>query len=121
MSPVAEAVAQLVTALKTVPGISSGSVYTDPAAPGIRCPALVIGPPTLILDGVEITDAHFPVWAIVDPGARAMEQLWELAPAVVAAIDEHCEGVVSQPPIPFPFPHGDGDLPSYQLIAEVPV
>lgn len=115
-----DAATQLVLALKTVPGVG-GSVYTDPAAPNIQCPAAVIGPPTLILDGIEVTEAHFPVWMVVDPGELAMEQLWELAPAAVVAIDEYTEGTVSQPPGPFPFPHTTTDLPSYQLIAEVPV
>jgi hypothetical protein len=120
VNPISEAVKDLVRALKTVPGVG-GSVYTDPAAPNIQCPAAVIGPPTLILDGVEVTEAHFPIWVVVDQSERAMEQLWELAPAAVAAIDEHTEGVVSQPPGPFPFPNGATDLPSYLLIAEVPV
>lgn len=114
-----EAARDLVRALKTVPGVVM--VCTDPAAADIQCPAMVIGPPTLILDGVEVTEAHFPVWAVVDPAEFAAEQLWELAPAVVAAVDEHTGGTVSQPPIPFPFPHGTVDLPSYQLVAEVPV
>lgn len=117
---VKDAAGQLVLALQTVPGVGR-SVYTDPAASNIQCPAAVIGPPTLILDGVEVTEAHFPIWMVVDSGEFAMEQLWELAPAAVAAIDEHTEGVVSQPPAPFPFPNGTTDLPSYLLVAEVPV
>ncbi len=123
MSAVSDAVELLVQALKTVPGISSGSVYTDPAAPGIRCPALVIGPPVLIWEtsSTEPTEAHFPIWAVVDAGARAVEQLWDLVPAVSTAIDEHTKGVVQQPATPFPFPNGETDLPSYQLIAEVPL
>lgn len=115
-----DAVAALVRALETVPGVIR-PIHTDPAAPGIQCPAMVIGPPTLILDGPEVTEAHFPVWVVVDPSEFAMEQLWELAPAAVAAIDEHTDGTVSLPPAPFPFPHTTTDLPSYQLIAEVPV
>lgn len=123
MSAVKDAVEQLVAALKTVPGISSGSVHTDPAASGIRCPALVIGPPTLVWETgmVEPTEAQFPIWAVVDPGERAVEQLWELVPAVSAAIHEHTEGVVQQTATPFPFPNGTTDLPSYQLVAEVPL
>jgi hypothetical protein len=117
---VKEAVEQLVTALKTVPGVG-GSVYTDPAAPNIQCPAMVIGPPLLILDGITITEAHFPIWAVTDKGEFAAEQLWELAPAVVAAIDQYTTGVVSQPPNPGAFPNGETDLPAYQFIAEVPL
>lgn len=119
---VKDAAEQLVRALRTVPGVG-GSVYTDPAAPNIQCPALVIGPPTLIWDtgSTDVTEAHFPVWAVVDPDEFAAEKLWDLAPAVSAAIDAHTEGVVSQPATPFAFPHGTTVLPSYQLIAEVPV
>lgn len=117
---VKEAAAQLVTALRTVPGVG-GSVYTDPAVPNIQCPALVIGPPLLIMEGVTVIEAHFPVWAVTDKGEFAMEELWELAPAVVAAIDQYTTGVVSQPPNPGAFPNGDTDLPAYLLIAEVPL
>lgn len=122
-SPVKEAAQQLVLAFKTVPGVG-GSVYTDPSAPNIQCPAIVLGPPTLLLESGRTmpTEAHFPVWVVVDdPGELAIEKLWELAPAVSAAIDEYTTGVVNQPATPFPFPHGATDLPSYQLIAEVPL
>lgn len=120
MSPVKDAAAQLVTALKTVPGVG-GSVYTDPAAPNIQCPAIVIGPPTLLFESGRKTptEAQFPIWAVVDPDEFAAEKLWDLAPEVVAAIDEYTNGTVSQPATPFPFPHTTTDLPSYQFIYEV--
>ncbi len=121
-TPVKDAVALLVQALKTVPGVG-GSVYTDPAAPNIQCPAIVIGPPALLFESGRVTptEAQFPIWVVVDSGALAAEQLWELAPAVSAAIDEYTSGVVSQLATPFPFPNGTTDLPSYQLIVEVPL
>lgn len=118
-----DAAEQLAAALRLVPGMSEGSVYTHPAAPNLRCPALVIGPPGLDFDEAptpDPTQARFPIYAVVDESARAVEELWELVPLVSAAVDEHTSGVIVSAE-PFPFPYGTTDLPSYQLIAEVPL
>lgn len=118
---VRDAVEQLVQALKTVPGMSSGSVHTDPGAT-VTAPALVIGPPELdfeVAASSDPTGARFPVWVVVDQSEHAIEQLCGLVPEVVAAIEQYTDGAVQPPAVPFAFPQGTTDLPSYQLIVEV--
>lgn len=121
MSAVKNAAQQLAAALAMV---ADGTVYLDPAAPNMQTPALVIGPPVLIFGTqfVDPTEAHFPVWLVVDQSEDATEKLWELAPEVNAAIHEHSGGVVRDPADPFAFPYGDTQLlPSYQFVAEFPL
>jgi len=117
MNTVIDAAKQLELALKTVAGVQE--VHLDPGAMSLF-PAIVIGPPELEWGNgfADPTQARFPVYAVIDAGERAMERLCLLVPEVAAAVDELTPGAVLSA-LPFPFPSGATDLPSYQLIVEV--
>lgn len=118
MNTVTKALLDLETALQTVSGIAE--VRMDPGTL-TAWPTLVIGPPQIEREGpdTEPTGATFAVYAVVENGDRATERLCLLEPEVAAAIDKLTRGVVRGPSVPFPYPQGQTDLPSYQLIVEV--
>lgn len=108
------------TALETVPGLR---VYTDLAAT-VDPPSVVVGPPALTWAGYDANPrlARFVVYVVTDDKDRAVEQLWELVPQVVAALEASPDADISLRPgedqaTPTVWPNGD--LPAYEIITEV--
>lgn len=122
MTTVVEATADLVTALRTVPGAAT---TTDPGATLANLPALVLGPPRLLWSsdgpyGRGPTDALYTLYVVVDADERAIERLWQLVVDASVAVDNVSEGVVVQAD-PGVFPSGTAQLPCYDVQIEVPL
>lgn len=125
---VKDAALQLAAALKLVPGIGS-HVHTDPGADISQRPALVIGPPSLRFElfsndtGPVPTNARFTVFAIVEPDQYAVEKLWDLVPAVVAAVEQHTDGSLAEgaEATPTSYPVGTSELPAYAIPVDMPL
>ncbi|WP_181778929.1 hypothetical protein [Pseudonocardia pini] len=116
MSAVGEAWAALNAALKAVDGVR---VYED-LGTTFDPPALVVMPPELSWDGYlsAPTEATFTVVLAVRADERAMQRLWDLAPAVAVAIDQVQDAVVKRA-IPGTTPSGSGSpLPAYLFEVE---
>lgn len=113
MSAVSEAAEALEAALATVPGLRG---YRDPGAV-IDPPAWVLGPPVLSFEAycVEPTTARFLVWLVVKADDRALERLWDLVPAVAAAVDEHAESASVSSAEPATYPTSGAELPAYTI------
>ncbi|MFD4196623.1 hypothetical protein [Amycolatopsis thermoflava] len=119
MSTVAEASAALLAALGTVDGVRP---YSD-ASSKLDPPCTLLGPPQLDWttynpDGDPNT-ATFIVLAVVPVGDRAVEQLWELVPRVVAAVTTNPDAVVSRATPTALAANGSADLPAYQIFVEM--
>lgn len=116
MTTVPEAVDALKTALKTVEGIK---VYTDPAET-VDPPAALVGPPRLDWEGYgPVAAATFPVFVIVPLDDRALQRLWELVPAVQAALET--TDATARTASPIVFNSGGQDLPAYEITTEYPL
>lgn len=118
MSKVIDALRQLEKALQTVAGVQE--IRLDAGAI-TSFPTLVIGPPEIQREkgDAEPTGIRLPVYAVIEAGDRVVELLCLLESDVAQAIDGLTPGVVAGPSVPFPYPQGQTDLPSYQLIYEV--
>lgn len=118
MNAIADAVAALVAAAKTVAGVEAS---TDLGAE-LNPPTVMIGPPQLSWDGYNIapTQATFSVFVIVDFDEYAIEKLYKLVPQVAAALDANTDGsVISASPAVFQ--SGGHDMPAYEITCEVPL
>lgn len=118
MSVIADAVAALEAAAKTVAGVEAS---TDLGA-NLNPPTVMIGPPQLTWDGyqVEPTEATFSVFVIVEFGEYAIEKLYKLVPQVAAALDANTDGSVISA-APAVFQSGGHDYPAYEISVEVPL
>jgi len=118
MSAIADAVAMLDAAAKTVPGVE---VSTDLGA-ALNPPTVMISPPQLSWDGynVEPTEATFLVFVIVAFDDYAIEKLYQLVPQVAAALDANTDGSV-RTAAPAVFQSGGHDYPAYEITCEVPL
>lgn len=115
MSSVGEAAQQLQTAV-----MSAVRVYPDPGA-SIDPPAAVIGPPQLSWStfATEPTQATFLVHVIVAADDRALPALWDLVPAVSAAIAGATpDRFVVQRAEPSVWSAGGADLPAYLVTVD---
>lgn len=116
MMPVADAVAELAAALAGVAGLR---VYTDPAAV-VDPPAVAVGPPVLAWESYgDACTATFPVYVVVALDERALARLWELVPAVQAALET--TQATAQTATPIVFNSGGQDLPAYEITTEFPL
>lgn len=116
MSAVTDAVAALREALGAVEGVR---VYTDPAAV-VDPPAVAVGPPALAWDGFgPACSATFPVYVVVALDERALQRLWELVPAVQAALET--TEATARVANPIVFTSGGQDLPAYEITTEFPL
>lgn len=119
---VADAALAVHAALKTVPGLRA---HTDMGAP-VDPPASIVGPPALTWsghgDGPNL--ARFVVYVVMAADERALETLWELVPAVVAALENYPGADITVRPgedqaVPGRWPAGAADLPAYEITCEV--
>lgn len=117
MSVAGDATSDLEAAAATVAG-----VQVAPLGAELTPPAVVIGPPRLewVANCPGPTTALFSVFVIVALSDRALEQLYELAPAVADAIEANTPGVVLSAD-PGTYNGGTGDLPAYVLTTEYPL
>jgi hypothetical protein len=116
MSIVAAAAAQIQEALDALEEIRT---HSDPAAV-LDPPAVVLGPPTLTwLTGcVEPNEAVFPVIVVVRADSRAMDNLWDIVPKVVDALDS-LPNVQVNNAMPRTWGVGDKEFPAYEVPASV--
>lgn len=117
-SRVADAATALTSALGSVKGLRA---YNDPAAT-IQPPAAVVGPPELEWEGYTsaVMLARFVVYLVTTTGAHVLEQLWDLVPLVVSAVEDQVPGATVLPPAsPGVFNAGGTELPCYQITIEV--
>lgn len=120
MSAVSDAAQAIAAAIKMVPKVR---VYLDPTA-SVDPPGVVIGPPRLYWErmGSAPTKAQFDVLVVTPSSDTAMTKLWELVPAVAAAISDHSDGAVDDNgAVPLPFTAGSASLPSYTLSITIPL
>lgn len=117
MSAAGDATADLEAAAGTVADVE---VY--PLGAPITPPAVVIGPPRMewSTSCPGPTAAFFTAFVVVALTDRALEQLYELAPAVAGAIEANTPGVVLRAD-PGTYNAGTGDLPAYALTVEYPL
>lgn len=122
MSTVKEAAEELLAVLGTVEGVR---VYGDLGA-NLSPPALLLGPPALgwrSFCGPAPTSARFVVFVVVDASARALEELWELVPAVATAVEQGMPSAAVQDgsaaAMPTTWNIAGVELPAYQLTIEV--
>jgi uracil phosphoribosyltransferase len=117
VSSIADAAKEIRAAIKLVPKVT---VVTDPQA-AIVPPAAILAPPTLSWDGyqVEPTSATFRVIVAASKGSSTIEELWELVPAVAAAIDEHLHGASVRSANPTVWTSAQNDYPAYEITVEV--
>lgn len=110
-----EAAEALLTALDTVDGAKAYRVGDN-----ITPPALVVGPPVLSFEGYcpGPTEARFVVWVVVAADSWSMDRLWELVPAVAAAVETVTDASVTSAD-PAVYQAGDLDLPAYSLLVPV--
>ncbi|GEL17687.1 hypothetical protein [Pseudonocardia asaccharolytica] len=115
MGAVADAAAELASALGTVPGVR---VYTDLGAV-IDPPGVVLGPPALTWGGpcADPVSARWLVAVVVAADERALPRLWDLAPLVAAAVDTVPDAVVIRAD-PGVWSTGTTELPCYELQIE---
>jgi len=118
MSGVTTAADELEAAVGRVEGVR---LYRDPAGAVASPPAVMVGPPRLTWESVcsEPTEATFVVYVLAAMNERAVAQLWELVPAVAAAIDEHVRAASVIEANPGVFNAGGRELPSYEITVEV--
>ncbi len=119
MSAIADAAEELRRALQEAAAENGWGVSTDQAEPGPR-PACVIGPPALQWEAgcPGPTSARFLIYTVVDASARAVEQLWELVPAMAGVIDSTTDAVVIESN-PAAYVVGTTELPCYETMVEV--
>lgn len=111
------AIADAATALKTAVDAVDGIVATIADGASVTRTTAIVGPPALTFEAYcpEPTSARFLVAVVVVPAdERALARLWELVPAVAAAI----EGVTDASVIRAD-PGNWRDLPSYEIQVEV--
>ncbi len=116
---IADAAAALKTAVLTVEDVRVYALGEQVTPPGV-----VIGPPALTGQTVCAgpTDATFSVYVIVALDDRALERLWELVPAVWAAIEENTDAVVLRAdPGTYAAAGIPAEMPSYELAVEHPI
>lgn len=86
-------------------------------------PAVVVGPPSLEREGFgsRLTASNVVVYVVVDKtdDTRAMEQLYQLVPAVMEAIEDHVENASCGSARPGTYPVGARDLPAYGIPVEI--
>lgn len=87
----------------------------------VEPPAVVVAFPTLEFEGMcrPPTASKVIVFVVVDKSERAAEQLYQLVPAVCAAIDEHVEGAAVLSAEPGLFPVGSRELPAYGIAVDI--
>lgn len=119
MSAVADAAQALLAAVSTVPGVRS---YQDLSAV-VDPPAVVVGPPRLyweLFDPVNPTRAVFEVLVVAKADDRTMDALWDLVPAVAAAVNTYDQAALDQNGAqPTVFTSGGIDLPAYSISVTV--
>lgn len=116
MSELSDARTAIEDAAKTVEGIRTYALGAD-----LTPPAVVVGPPRLepLASCPGPATAVFPVEVVVALGDRSLEQLWDLVPAVWAAIEESTDGVVTTAS-PGTYT-ASTELPCYELTVEFPI
>lgn len=87
----------------------------------VEPPAVVIGPPALEFEGMcrPPTASDLVVYVVVDKTERWAEQLYQLVPAVAAAIDEYVAGAAVLSAKPGTFPVGSRELPAYGIAVSI--
>lgn len=117
MSAVANAANALEDALNTAAGIR---VYRDPGAT-VDPPGVVMGAPTLHWDLLDAAPnrATFQLYVISTENDRALERLWDLVPAVVAAASTYDRAAVGDTATSGSFNSGGVDLPAYTISVDV--
>lgn len=122
MMTVRQAAEALETALKAVEGIR---VYRDPGAT-IDSPAAIVGPPALGWRGFcgsQPTSARFSIWLTSPADDRTLDRLWDLVPAVAAALEQVDEATLADLELqatPSQFPTSGGvTLPAYEIQVDV--
>lgn len=113
---IAELAEQLAAAARTVPDCRA---YTDPGA-AVQPPGVVVGPPRLTFEGYGggPTTATFLLAVCVATGDRAMSKLFDLAPAVAAAVHTHVVDAAVTVAQPGVWESGSVKLPCYELTVE---
>lgn len=115
MSAIADAAAAIVAAVKTVPGVR---VYTDITA-SVEPPCVVVGPPRLFWDVLtdKPTRATFELIVVSSADDRIMTRLWDLVPAVAAAVSQAAvdAGVDEAGATPTIYTAGGANLPAYSI------
>jgi len=122
-NPILDAIAQIVAAVKLVPRDVLGTevlAYTE-VGEEAEPPAVVIGPPALDFQAQtrSATSADVEVFVVVDVSEGSLDQLYRLAPAVAAAIDEHVENGVVTGARPGLYPLGTRELPAYSISVSI--
>lgn len=115
---VAESAAELTAAVEQA-AIEGLRFYPD-MGPAVSPPCAVLGPPDLHFEAMCTgpTSARWPVYVVVPVGDRALPTLWELVPAVAAALDTVPDAAV-QDASPGVYPSSAGDLPAYVIQVDV--
>ncbi len=112
---VATVAAELVAALKTVPGLRVSLVDGVDVDP----PAAIVGPPSMtweaLCDGA--TTATFRVGIVVAADDRALERLWDLVVLVAEALDDIPDVSVTRAD-PGSFLSSSAELPAYDITVE---
>jgi len=108
----------IVAALNAVEGMT-GRATSDLGAT-VNPPALVLGPPALMWEGVcdGPTSARFLVYAVESVDERALVRLWVLVPLVAAALDALPDVSVIRAD-PGAYLAGGPELPCYEIQIEV--
>lgn len=118
MSAIGDAAQLIHDAAATVAGVRA---YLDPTAV-VDPPAVVVGAPTLAWETLDDTPfrATFPVFVITPADDRMLTRLWDLVPAVAAAIGAADAGTVSSAGAsPTVYTSGGTDLPAYTISVDV--
>jgi hypothetical protein len=113
---VVEAYEALLEALGQLDGVRA---YDDPGA-ALDPPAVIVAPPMLTFGGPgsDPVTGQFVVIVAVPADERAHLRLWDLLPAVTAAIESVPDAVVTQA-APGSWRTGATDLPCYEVQAEM--
>lgn len=116
MSTVGEAASALLGALRGIEGLRASLSFGGSVSP----PEAVVGPPGLVWEGYcdGPSSASFRVSLVVTNDDHAMERLWDLMPAVAAAVDSIPDAVLLRAD-PGTFTSGGSDMPAYDLTIEV--
>lgn len=116
MSAVSDMADALLAALRAVDGMRASLDVGGTVNP----PETVLGPPTLTWDAYcsGPSTGTFTAYVVVAQNDRAMEQLWDLLPALTEAVDSVPDAVVTRA-TPGTFTSGGASLPAYLLTIEV--
>lgn len=87
----------------------------------VEPPAVVVGLPVFRWESIceGPSSMEVPVFVVVDKTDRAPEQLYQLVPAVAAAIDLHAVDAAAREAEPSLFPVGSRELPAYGITVHI--